>query len=88
MKRQTLDSGSDHDLTVCGFKPRVGLLADRAEPAWESLSLLLGPSPARALSLSKQINKLPEKIKKLKRIKQHLTFIEHLRHARRCPNHA
>ena len=41
VKRLTLDFGSGHDLTVHGFEPRVGLCADSAEPAWESLSLSL-----------------------------------------------
>ena len=35
----TLDFGSGHDLTVCGFKSHVGLRADSAEPAWDCLSL-------------------------------------------------
>ena len=26
------DSGSGHDLMVCGFEPRVGLCADSSEP--------------------------------------------------------
>ena len=39
VKRPTLDFGSGDDLTVRGFEPRVGLCADSAEPAWDSLSL-------------------------------------------------
>ena len=39
VKRLTLDFGSGHDLTVPEFKPHVGLNADSAEPAWDSLSL-------------------------------------------------
>ena len=50
----TLDFGSDHNLTVCEFKPGVGLCADSVEPAYNSLS---PPSPARALSLSLKTNK-------------------------------
>ena len=63
----TFDFGSGHDLMVCEFgphiEPSIGLCADSAEPAWDSLSrfLALCPSPTRvhahALSLSK-INKL------------------------------
>ena len=34
----TLDAGSGHDRTVRDMEPRVGLCADRAEPAWDSLS--------------------------------------------------
>ena len=41
VKRPTLDLGSGHDLTVHGFKPRVRLCAENAEPAWDSLSLPL-----------------------------------------------
>ena len=41
----TLDLGSGHDLVVHEFKPRVGPYADRAKPAWDSLSLSLCPSP-------------------------------------------
>ena len=37
---------------VCEFEPRIGLCADSAEPAWDSLSLSLCPSPASALSVS------------------------------------
>ena len=40
-----LDLSSGDDLTVCGTEPRVGLCADRAEPAWDSLSSsLFAPS--------------------------------------------
>ena len=53
VKRLTLGFGSGHDLTVCGIKPCVGLHALSAEPAWDSLSLSLCPSPTRALTLSK-----------------------------------
>ena len=45
-----MDSG--HDLMVREFEPRVGLRADSAEPASDSLS----PSLSAALSLSK-VNK-------------------------------
>ena len=41
VKRPTLGFGSGHDLTVRKFKPRVGLCADSAEPAWDPLSLSL-----------------------------------------------
>ena len=53
VERPTLGFGSGHDLTVRGFKPSIGLRADIAEPAWDSLSLSL-PLPC---SISK-INKL------------------------------
>ena len=43
---------SGHDLVVCKFKPHVGLCADGAEPAWDSLSLSL----PHLLSLSLRIN--------------------------------
>ena len=48
----TLDFGSGHDLTVCGFEPRVGLCADRAEPACDPLPLLLSTPALLMLSLS------------------------------------
>ena len=53
VKRLTLDFRAGHDLTVHGFKPRIGLHADSGEPAWDSLSSLPFPS---SLSLSKYIN--------------------------------
>ena len=37
-KRPTLGFGSGHDLTVREFKPHIGLCADSAESAWDSLS--------------------------------------------------
>ena len=46
----TVDFGSGHDLAVGEFEPRVGFCTERAEPAWDFLSLC--PSPARALSVS------------------------------------
>ena len=66
VKRPTLDLGSGHDLTVCGFQLHVGLCADGAEPAWDSQpcpSLSLCPSPACALSLALKINKLKKILK-------------------------
>ena len=38
VKRLTLDFSSGHDLTISEFEPCVGLCADSAEPAWDSLS--------------------------------------------------
>ena len=35
----TIGFDSGHDLTVCEFKPNIGLCTDNAEPAWHSLSL-------------------------------------------------
>ena len=54
VKQLTLDFGSGHDLTVCATEPRVGLCADSAEPAWDSLC----SSPTCALSLSLSQNKI------------------------------
>ena len=51
LERPTPDFGSGHDHLVCEFKPHVGLYADSAEPAWDSL-----PAPPLltfSLSLSK-----------------------------------
>ena len=56
VKPPTLDFGSGHDLAVLEFKPCVRHhIADRVEPAWDSLS---APSPlvhvcVRTLSLNK-----------------------------------
>ena len=53
LKRLTLGFGSHHDLTVREFEPCVGLCTDGAEPAWDSLSLLLSvPFPTHSVSLS------------------------------------
>ena len=49
-------SGRDHQ--VHGFESLGGLYADGTEPAWDSLSLSLCPSPARMRSLSKNKIKL------------------------------
>ena len=48
VQRLTLDFSSGHDLTVHEIEPHVGLQADSAESAWDSLSslsasLLLSP---------------------------------------------
>ena len=51
VKCPTLGFGSGGDLVVCGFNPRVQLCANSAEPARDSLSPSLCPSPAHALSL-------------------------------------
>ena len=59
----TLDPGSGRDLTVCEFKPHIGLCADGMEPAWDSVSPSLCPSPACALSLKKINLKKSEKKK-------------------------
>ena len=41
VKCLTLDFSSGHDLMVHEFEPHIGLCADRAEPAWDPLSLPL-----------------------------------------------
>ena len=58
VKHQTLDFGLGHDLTICKFKPHIGLSAVSAEPASDLLSPESLPIPtcAHSLSLSK-INK-------------------------------
>ena len=38
VKSLTLDFGLGHDLMVHGFDPCIGLCADSAELAWDSLS--------------------------------------------------
>ena len=65
-KRPMLDFGSGHDLLVHGFESCIGLHADSAEPAGDSLSPPLCPSPASCLlapSLSLSLS-LSLKIKK------------------------
>ena len=61
VKHPTLGLGSGHDLTVHKVKHRVKLCADSVEPAWDSPSLSLCPSPAGVpaltLSLSLSQNK-------------------------------
>ena len=52
VKQRTLDFGSGHDLTVSDFKPRMGLCADGAQPAWDSLSPCLSAPSLLPLSLS------------------------------------
>ena len=56
VKQPTLDFGSGRDLTLRGFKLSIGLCADSAEPAWDSVSLSLSAPPRLTLALSKQIN--------------------------------
>ena len=55
VKRPALGFGSGRDLTVRVFEPRIELCVAGAEPASDSLflSLVLCPSPALSLSLSK-----------------------------------
>ena len=53
VKHPTVDFGSGHDLTVREFKPHIGLCADRAESAWDSLSPSLSAPPIRILSQNK-----------------------------------
>ena len=65
IQRPTLGSGSGPDLMVGGFESRIGLHADGAEPARDSLSLpfslCLSAFPAHSLSI--KINKLKKIIK-------------------------
>ena len=52
VKHPTLDFGSGHDLSVCGFKPHIGLRADSTESDGDSLSPSLSVPLAFSLSLS------------------------------------
>ena len=53
VKCPTRDFGSGHDFMAHDIKPRVGLCANSAELAWDSLSpFSLCPSPTCAPSLS------------------------------------
>ena len=54
VERPTLGFGSAH-VTVCGFKPRVGLRDDSTEPAWDPLFLpFCLPLPAHTHTLSQK----------------------------------
>ena len=64
VKGLTLDFSSGHDLMVREFEPRVGLHTDGAEPACDSLSLLLSLPHPRSCSLTVKINKYTFKEKK------------------------
>ena len=66
VKHLTLDFGSGHDLTVRDIEPHVGLCADLKEPAWDSLSLFLCPSPAHTVFV--ETNKQKKFKKKKKKI--------------------
>ena len=51
VKHPTLGFSLGHELTVCEFKPYLGLCADSAEPAWDSLSFSLSLSLPPSLPL-------------------------------------
>ena len=51
VKHLTLGFRSGHDLTVCEFKPSVGLHTDNSKPAWDSLPLTLSLLLPHSLSL-------------------------------------
>ena len=53
VKHLTLDFDSGHDLTILEVQLHVGLCADIAESAWDSLSLLLPYSHSLFLKISK-----------------------------------
>ena len=57
VKHPTLGVSSSHDLMIHEFEPHIWLCADSVEPAWDSLSRSLCPSPACSLFLCLQINK-------------------------------
>ena len=52
VKRPTLAFVPGHDLTVRETEPCVGLRADSAEPAWDSVSSSLFAPPPLMLTLS------------------------------------
>ena len=57
VKCPTIDSGLVHNLTIGETEPCVGLFADSAEPAWDSLCLPLFLSLPSSLSFSLSQNK-------------------------------
>ena len=52
VQRPTLGFSSGHDYTVHGIQPHTGLCGDSTEPAWDSLSLSLPPSPTHMYARS------------------------------------
>ena len=66
----TLDFGVGLELTAHEFQSRIGLCTGSVEPAWDSLSPSLFPSPALALTLfqSKEINLKKNEIKSGKKM--------------------
>ena len=52
VKRPTIGFSSGHDLTFLEFEPHIGLHADSAESAWDSLSVSLSAPPLLSLSVS------------------------------------
>ena len=64
VKCLTLDFGSGHDLMVCEIEPSVGLCADSAEPAWDSLSLSFCLSPPQRNKTKQNKTKHPKEPKK------------------------
>ena len=57
VKRPTVGFGSGHDLTVRESEPSMGLCADSAEPAWDSLSTPPSVPPLLAVHLPLKVNK-------------------------------
>ena len=58
VKHLALDFGSGHDFTVRVSEPHIGLFANSAKPALDSVSPSLGPpSQASSLSVSQKISK-------------------------------
>ena len=64
VKHLTPDFGSGHDLMAYEFEPCIGLSADIVEPAWDSGSFSLCPSPTCPLSLKINKNKLKKRVQK------------------------
>ena len=58
VKHLTLGFSSGGDLVVREFEPHIGLCADSAEPAWDSLSPSPAPHPLPVLTLFFFQNKL------------------------------
>ena len=53
VKRPPPGFSSGHDLTVREFEPCIGLFTDSVEPAWESVTPSLCPSPTLSLKINK-----------------------------------
>ena len=66
VKCPALDFGSGHDRPVREFEPCIGLCTDSAEPAWESVTPSLCPSPTLSLKINFKNFKMLKNIHTLK----------------------
>ena len=70
---------------ACEIEPHIRLYVDSVEPAWDSLSLSLWPSPTHTVFVSLKINKYTEKFLKSRgtwvaQLVKHLTSAQVIPH--------